>query len=170
MCLPLVVFKNKQYLFTFSAFISDYRMEEDGFVLVRSNKGKRKLSKKPPPPWLLSLQVGIGSLTFLFRLCCKVGCVVDPYPIRSVSGSDLSLIKTNILKVLVSVAGPWHFGVDQDPDLDPRILSLTNGSGCGSGSCYFRHWLSRCQLKQILKKFFCVLPTFLRYCNIIVQR
>ncbi len=50
-----------------------------------------------------------------------------------------------------SVPDPWHFGVDlylwlMDPD-------------SGSGSCYFRHWPSRCQQKTILfKKFFCSLP------------
>jgi hypothetical protein len=35
-------------------------------------------------------------------------------------------------------------------------MPLTNGSG--SGSCYFRHWPSRCQQKQIFKhKFFCLI-------------
>ncbi len=42
--------------------------------------------------------------------------------------------------LLNSVADPWHFGVDPDP---------------GSGSCYFRHWPSRCQQKtKILTQFF----------------
>ncbi len=52
----------------------------------------------------------------------------------------------NNLWRLASVADPWHFGVDLDPDLDPRIhasdkwiriwirgsIPLTNGSGSGS--------------------------------------
>ncbi len=45
-------------------------------------------------------------------------------------------------------------------------MPLTNGSGfgSGSGSCYFRHWLSRRQQKTNLKKkFFCLLGTFWRY-------
>ncbi len=33
-------------------------------------------------------------------------------------------------------------------------MPLTNGSGCGSGSCYFRHWPSRHQQKTNLKKSF----------------
>ncbi len=42
-------------------------------------------------------------------------------------------------------------------------MPLTNGSGFGSGSCYFRHWPSRRQQKTNLKKkFFCLL-TFWRY-------
>ncbi len=44
-------------------------------------------------------------------------------------------------------------------------MPLTNGSrsglGCGSGSCYFRHWSSRCQQKTNLKKNF-LLITFWR--------
>ncbi len=39
-----------------------------------------------------------------------------------------------------------------------RSMPLTNGSGFGSGSCYFRHWPSRRQQKTNLKKrFFCLL-------------
>ncbi len=35
-------------------------------------------------------------------------------------------------------------------------MPLTNGSGCGSGSCYFRRWLSSCQQKtNFLFRFFC---------------
>ncbi len=35
---------------------------------------------------------------------------------------------------------------------------VTNGSGSGLGSCYFRHWPSRCQQKNIFfSKFFCLL-------------
>ncbi len=33
-------------------------------------------------------------------------------------------------------------------------MPLTNGSGFGSGSCYFRHWPSRRQQKSYLKKSF----------------
>ncbi len=33
-------------------------------------------------------------------------------------------------------------------------MPLTYGSGCGSGSCYFRHWPSRRQQKTNLKKCF----------------
>ena len=37
-------------------------------------------------------------------------------------------------------------------------MPLTNGSGFGSGSCYFRHWPSRCQQKtNFLTQFFCLL-------------
>ncbi len=36
-------------------------------------------------------------------------------------------------------------------------MPLTNGSGFGSGSCYFRHWLSRRQQKTNLEKFLCLL-------------
>ncbi len=50
-------------------------------------------------------------------------------------------------KVGSSVADPWNFGVD--PDLDRVYMPLTNGYG----SCYFRHWPSRCQQKTILKSF-----------------
>ncbi len=47
-------------------------------------------------------------------------------------------------------------------------MPLTNGSG----SCYFRHWPSRCQQKlpgNLLKQFF-LLITFWRYIYIIFQR
>ncbi len=41
------------------------------------------------------------------------------------------------------------------------FMPLTNASG--SGSCYFRHWPSRCQQKLIFKhNFFCLLPYFLK--------
>ncbi len=54
----------------------------------------------------------------------------------------------------ITVPDPWNFGVD--PDSDPRIQALTNGSGFGS--CYFRHWPSRCQQKnKFFKKFFCLI-------------
>ncbi len=43
-------------------------------------------------------------------------------------------------------------------------IPLTNGSGCGFGSCYFRQWPSRRQ-----QKFF-LLITFWRYIYIIFQR
>ncbi len=59
---------------------------------------------------------------------------------------------------LTSVADPWHFGTDADPD---GSVPLTDGSwsdaGSGSGSCYFRQWPSRWQYK-----FFC-LNQFLAY-------
>jgi hypothetical protein len=48
-----------------------------------------------------------------------------------------------------NVADPWHIGIWI------RIrgsMFLTTGSGSESGSCYFRHWPSRCQQKLI---FFC---------------
>ncbi len=51
-------------------------------------------------------------------------------------------------------------------------MPLTNGSGSGfgSGSCYFRHWPSRCQQKtNFLTKFF-LLVTFWRYIYVIFQR
>ncbi len=38
-----------------------------------------------------------------------------------------------------------------ETDPDPRIHTLTNESGCGSGSCYFRQWPSRCKKNY----FFC---------------
>ncbi len=46
--------------------------------------------------------------------------------------------------------------------------SLTNGSG--SGSCYFRHWPSRCQQKTNFLTQFFLLVTFWRYIFIIFQR
>ncbi len=42
-----------------------------------------------------------------------------------------------------------------------RSVPLSNGSGCRSESCYFRHWPSRRQQKTNKKKFFCL------YCNIL---
>jgi hypothetical protein len=47
-------------------------------------------------------------------------------------------------------------------------MPLTNGSG--SGSCYFRHWPSRCQQKTNLKKKLFCLFFFWRYIYIIFQR
>ncbi len=38
-----------------------------------------------------------------------------------------------------------------------RSMPLTNGSGSGFGSCYFRHLPSRRQQKTNKKKFFCLL-------------
>ncbi len=55
-----------------------------------------------------------------------------------------------------SVPDPWHFGLDPDPRIHAsdwwiRIRFLDPGSG----SCYFRHWPSRCQKKTIyLSQFF----------------
>ncbi len=53
-------------------------------------------------------------------------------------------------------------------------MPLTNGSGfgsgCGSGSCYFRHWPSRRQQKTNLKINVFLLITFWRYIYIIFQR
>ncbi len=48
-------------------------------------------------------------------------------------------------------------------------MPLTNGSGYGSGSCYFRHWPSRCQQKTVFKNVFLII-TFWRYIYIIFQR
>ncbi len=49
-------------------------------------------------------------------------------------------------------------------------MPLTNGSGCGSGSCYFRHWPSRGQQKtNFFYKVF-LLITFWRYIYIIFQK
>ncbi len=51
-----------------------------------------------------------------------------------------------------SIPDPGNFGVDPDP----RIMPLSTGSvsGCGSGSCYFRHWPSRRHQKlNFLKRF-----------------
>ncbi len=48
-------------------------------------------------------------------------------------------------------ADPCLWLIDPDPDSDPDPEP-------GSGSCYFRHWPSRCQQKTNLKKmFFCLL-------------
>ncbi len=48
-------------------------------------------------------------------------------------------------------------------------MPLTNG--CGSGSCYFRHWPSRCQQKFLFNKYFCLLRYFLKvHIYIIFQR
>ncbi len=55
--------------------------------------------------------------------------------------------------VVISVPDPWHFGTDPDPD--PCIRTLDNGSGLGS--CCFRLWLSRCQQSLSFFKIFFVL-------------
>ncbi len=47
-------------------------------------------------------------------------------------------------------------------------MPLTNGSG--SGTCYFRHWPSRCQQKTNFLTQFFLLITFRRYIYIIFQR
>ncbi len=44
------------------------------------------------------------------------------------------------------VADPWNFGTDPDRG----SISIINGSGFGSGSCYFRQSSSRCQHKGFL--------------------
>jgi hypothetical protein len=49
-----------------------------------------------------------------------------------------------------SVADPRNFGMD--PDLDPRIHTLTNGSGYGS--CYFRQRPSRRPKKSFFAYYF----------------
>ncbi len=60
-----------------------------------------------------------------------------------------------LIKVRTSVADPWHFGTDPDPQI---LIPLTNcsgfgsDSGSGSGSCYFRQWSSRWK-----KNLFCLL-------------
>ncbi len=70
--------------------------------------------------------------------------------------------------IKISVADPWHFGVDPD-----RSMHLTNVSGCGygsgCGSFYFHHWPSRCQQTTNKKKVFLHI-TFWRYFYIIFQR
>ncbi len=53
--------------------------------------------------------------------------------------------------LITSVADPWHFGVDPDPDppiriRDPSLWLLDPDPDLGSRSCYFRHWPSRCLL------------------------
>ena len=49
----------------------------------------------------------------------------------------------------ISVADPWHFGVD------PDAMPLNNGSGSRFGSCYFHHWSSiRQQQTKFKKKFY----------------
>ncbi len=45
-------------------------------------------------------------------------------------------------------------------------MPLTNGSGSGSGSCYFRHWPSRCQHKTNFLTQFFLLVTFWRKVNL----
>ncbi len=64
-----------------------------------------------------------------------------------------------------SVADPWHF-FDRDSDLRIRTVPLTNGSGSGSGSCYFRQKPS---FKIFFFKVF-LLIAFWSYINIIFQR
>ncbi len=49
-------------------------------------------------------------------------------------------------------------------------MPLTNGSGSVSGSCYFRHWPSRCQQKTNFLTQFFLLITFWSYIYIIFQR
>ncbi len=56
------------------------------------------------------------------------------------SNPDLSEYIKHWIFDKISVADPWHIGVD--PDLDPRIHDSD-----GSGSCYFRRWPSRSQHK-----------------------
>jgi hypothetical protein len=72
---------------------------------------------------------------------------------------------------LFSVADPWHFGVDPDPD--PRIHAswlLDPDPDPGSGPCYFRHWPSRCQQKtNFLTQYFLII-TFWSYIYTIFQR
>ncbi len=71
--------------------------------------------------------------------------------------------------VVDSVAAPWHFGVDPDPD--PRIhASWLMDPDSGSGSCYVRHWPSRCQPKTNFLTQFFLLITFWSYIYIIFQR
>ncbi len=57
-----------------------------------------------------------------------------------------------------SVPDPWHF----ETDPDPWIRTLAYGSSSGSGSCFFREWLSRCQQKiSLFFIFFYLLLTLL---------
>ncbi len=63
-----------------------------------------------------------------------------------------------VLKAKTSVADPWHFGVDPDPDSDP-----------GSGSFYFRHWPSRCQQRTNFLTQVFLLMTFWSYIYIIFK-
>ncbi len=49
-------------------------------------------------------------------------------------------------------------------------IPLTSGSGCGSGSCYFRQWPSRRQQKIIFFSLSFLLVTFWRYIYIIFLR
>ncbi len=49
-------------------------------------------------------------------------------------------------------------------------MPLTNGSGFGSGSFYFRHWPSRCKQKTNFLTQYFLLMTFWTYIYIIFQR
>ncbi len=84
---------------------------------------------------------------------------------------QLSCLQKFLLKT--SVADPWHFGVDpdQDPDPpDPCLWLMDPNPDPGSGSCYFRHWPSRCQQKTNFLTQFFLLTTFWRYIYFIFQR
>ncbi len=48
-------------------------------------------------------------------------------------------------------------------------MPRTNGSGCGSGSCYFRHWPSQDPNKKLIFKKVFLLITFWRYMYIIFK-
>jgi hypothetical protein len=85
-------------------------------------------------------------------------------------------LKYDLVLTNQASSGPaiWHFGVDPDPDLDPRIHPLTNGSGSGiqdpgSVSCnFFVIDLQDANKKLISYKVF-MLITFWRYIYIIYK-
>ena len=82
-----------------------------------------------------------------------------PGPRCSLRGPTWAMGDNSTSKQVSSVADPWNF--DTDPGPDCGSIPLTNGSGCGSGYCYFRQWPSRRQQKVFL------LITFWRYICII---
>jgi hypothetical protein len=102
------------------------------------------------------------------------GCL-SACPLRAASDGGLSVPVSQVGEAGSRLQQSWTTKYSVIPniviygDLSLRMLDilvwirirgsipLSNGSGFGSGSCYFHHWPSRSQQKTILKKFFCIL-------------
>ncbi len=72
----------------------------------------------------------------LFSLASRNQAVLSQ-PTREEEGETpppISKKNKQVFRFKVSVADLWNFGTDPDP----RIHTLTNGSGCKPGSCYLR--------------------------------
>ncbi len=124
-----------------------YRMSLPLACVLRVGSGVVWIQQSPPC-WL---QPGI----------CRTGCLnfkSQPLKCRPMTTRGAKSHSND----KISVADPWHFGTVRIRGSVP----LTNGigfgynSGSGSGSCYFRLWPSRCQLKLICFLYFFMLITF----------